>query len=110
MSNKCLYNINYNAPTERRQLMSSITSKTSYDLEPYMIVPVIASFDAKRHIAPLYVRVNGEAYKVNSYWVKSRFAYTYEFNAQLISDERLIPVMLTYHQREGVWTIPPIMN
>lgn len=89
------------------ELPHGIVSYNSYDYERVKCVPVIASFDSDGHIMPLYVRINGQPFKVDSYWVKNTFTkYDFEFNCKVTDGERLIPLALTYHQAERVWTIP----
>lgn len=46
--------------------MSQIVSYNSFDYKPIHTVPVIVSFDSQGHIAPLWVRINGQPYKVES--------------------------------------------
>lgn len=81
-------------------------SYTSYDYKPVTVVPVIASFDTEGHIAPLYVRIEGESYKVNSYWVKSECTNIIQYNCKIIDQECLKPILLSFYQDETVWTIP----
>ena len=56
--------------------MSATVSYTNFDYKPVDIVPVIASFSSEGRIAPLYVRIKGESYKIASYWVSSNFNNT----------------------------------
>ena len=70
------------------------------------MIPVIASFDSDGHIKPLYVRINGEAFKVHSSWIKPSFQGTIEFECKVIDREYLKPLNLTYHKQDCVWTIP----
>lgn len=86
--------------------MSAFVSYTSYDYAPVSIVPVIASFDSEGHIKPLYVRICGEPYKIHSSWLKQSFADIFEFHCKVMDDDCLKPLVLTYHTRENVWTIP----
>lgn len=94
--------------------MSATTSYTSHDYKPVTPVPVIASFDSDGHISPLYVRLEGVSYKIDTFWIKSSFANIIEFNCKVITTDeevpdeqrRLIPLLLTYYQSECVWTIP----
>lgn len=70
------------------------------------IVPVIASFDAEGHVKPLYVRINESSLKVYSSWLKPSFQGVLEFQCNVIDNNCLKPLLLTYHKRENVWTIP----
>ena len=90
--------------------MSAHVSYTSYDYAPVTIVPVIASFDSERHIKPLYIRVNGEALKVHSFWIKPSFSNLIEYRCKVIDRDYLKAITITYHQLECVWTIPKISS
>ena len=81
-------------------------SFTSYDYQPVECVPVIASFDSDGHIAPLYVRIDGRALKVDSYWMRqSSFRNIITFSCKVIDGSSLRPVAVEYHLRECVWTV-----
>ena len=86
--------------------MNQILSNNSHDYLPIQIVPVIASFNDEGQIRPLYVGINGERYKVESYWVRRSFSNQIEFQCKLIDQDMLKPVVLTYYQNECIWTIP----
>lgn len=86
--------------------MAAKVSYNSHDYVPVDIVPVIASFDANGHIAPLYVRIQGQSYKIGNYHVKCNYANSVSFNCNVIDGDVLKPVMLTYFQDENIWTIP----
>lgn len=81
-------------------------SYTSFDYAPVDIVPVIASFDAQGHIAPLYVRINGIALKIESFWISSTFHNIVDFKCKVSDNGYLKPLALSFHQQEGMWTIP----
>lgn len=87
--------------------MASIVSYHSHDYKPTDLTPVIASFDTEGHICPLYVRIHGESFKIDSFWVKYAFAHTIEFHCKIQDHGFLRPLVLTYYQSEGVWGIPP---
>lgn len=86
--------------------MAQILSHNSHDFMPVEIVPVIASFDNDGHIKPLYVRIGGESYKVDSYWVRKNYANQMEFHCKLIIHNFLRPIIITYFVNECIWTIP----
>lgn len=86
--------------------MAGFVSYTSFDYKPVNIVPVIASFDSEGHIVPLYVRINGESYKIASHWVNSTFSNSVEYKCKVIDGDSLKPLSLTYYRNEGVWTMP----
>lgn len=86
--------------------MSAKVSHTSYDFKNSILVPVIASFDSEGHILPLYVRINGESFKIHSAWLKPGFYPTSTFQCQIEDNGTIKPLILIYHQRESVWTMP----
>jgi hypothetical protein len=88
--------------------MSQIISHNSLDYRPITILQVIASFSDNGHIRPLYVRIHGETYKVDSYWVRTQFRNQMEFNCKLIVNDFLRPLVITYHLNECIWTTPKI--
>lgn len=69
-------------------------------------IPVIASFDTKGHICPLYVRLNGQKCKVESYWLKPSYYQSTIFCCKVIdgSYEKIIDI--TYHHGSQTWSIP----
>jgi hypothetical protein len=83
-------------------------SFNSFDYTPVTFLPVIATFSEDGHIRPLYVRIFGESYKVDSYWVRCQFANQIDFNCKLIVKDHLQPLVITYHLRECVWTTPKL--
>lgn len=85
--------------------MSNKTNTTCHNFHNN-IVSVIASFDAEGHVRPLYVRVNENSLKVYSSWLKPSFQGFLEFQCNVIENNHLKPLLLTYHKRENVWTIP----
>lgn len=86
--------------------MSGTVSYTNFDFNAVVIVPVIASFDSEGRISPLYLRIHGEPYKIESFWKKSRYANTTEFNCRIIDHGQIKPVKLTFYAEMGIWTIP----
>lgn len=84
----------------------AIVSYTSTDYVPNDIVPVIASFDTEGHIAPLYVRIDGNPLKIESYWASSIYRNVVEFRCKVSNNGYLKPLLLCFHRQEGMWTIP----
>lgn len=79
---------------------------TSFDYDPQTIVPVIASFDTDGHVRPLYVRILGESYKILSQWSTSHLAGITRYNCKVDVRGLARQIVLTYYNRERVWTIP----
>lgn len=86
--------------------MTQIVSLNSHDYMPVTVIPVIASFNEDGQIKPLYVGIDGERYKVESYWVRRSFANQIEFNCKLLLEESLQTLIITYYMNECIWTIP----
>lgn len=86
--------------------MAQYISRTSYDHIPAHIVSVIASFDSKGHIKPLYVRIGDEPLKVHSSWIRPTRPGMVVFHCNVEDGNQMKPLILTYHPKENVWTIP----
>lgn len=87
--------------------MSYVFPIDSYGGDPIELVPVIAAYDTKGHIKPLYVRIKNEKYRVENYWIKSvNFSNNIDYNVTLSKDNRTYKLILTYHIRETAWSIP----
>lgn len=84
----------------------AIISSTSIEHTPADVVPVIASFDAEGHIAPLYVRIDGAPLKIESYWANSIYRNVVEFRCKVSDNAYIKPLLLCFHRQEGTWTIP----
>lgn len=68
------------------------------------IIPVIASFDSEGHVKPLYIRLNGDSFKVYSSCERPSFYGSLEFQCKVIDNNCLKSLLLTYHKRENIWT------
>lgn len=90
--------------------MSGKVSYTSYDCKNNTLVSVIASFDTEGYIRPLYVRIGNESLKIHSSWIKPSFSESMEYSCKVIDEGVLKPLILTYHKRENVWTIPRVLT
>ncbi len=86
--------------------MAQIISRNSHDYAPVTIIPVIASFNEEGQIKPLYVGINGERYKIDSYWIRRSFSNQIEFSCKLVLGETLQTMIITYYINECIWTIP----
>lgn len=84
--------------------MGATVSYNSYDISGEAIVPVIASFDASGNIIPLYVRINGESFRILSSTLVCSLGLI-SFNCQVENYGVAKPLTLTYHPRESVWTM-----
>jgi len=88
--------------------MAQILSYSSHDYMPIIILPVIASFNEDGQIKPLYVGIDGECCKVDSYWIRRSFANQIEFHCKIICDYSYKNLIITYFMNECLWTIPRI--
>lgn len=88
--------------------MSGIVSHTNFDCTSAFvtIVPVIASFDSEGHITPLYVRINGESYKVDKHRIIGKYINSMEFECKVIDGDYVRTFVLTFFCRDGKWTMP----
>ena len=85
--------------------MSCVIPIESYNSDPIEIVPVIATYDTEGHLKPIYVRLNGTGYKVDTYLVKASLENDRDFYCTLKKNEASFRIILTYHMKEAVWSI-----
>lgn len=71
----------------------------------YEPVSVIASFDTKGHVRPLYIRVESESLKVHSCWQKPSFRGAIEFQCKVIDNNCLKNLNVIYNQSDNIWSI-----
>ena len=105
-SNKCLYNIRGSYTIIKEAVIMSYTSSYStFNPACMSLVPVIASYNTAGEIRPLYVRIEDISYKIVSCKFISSVALL-RFKCQIIDNNILRPLELTYHPKEFIWTIP----
>lgn len=86
--------------------MSAIVSHGLHECKHLKIVPVISSFDSEGNITPLYVRINGESFKIyNSYQSNSTFQLLH-FKCEVMVHDRVKPLDLMYHVNDHKWSMP----
>jgi len=85
--------------------MAGFVSYNSFDYRSVDIVPVIASFDTEGHMLPLFVRIKGESFKIESAWAQNCFRNVIEYKCKLIDGDLLKPLALTFYREEGMWTM-----
>lgn len=86
--------------------MTGRVSYTTFDHAPAAPVPVIASFDGRGNIRPLYVRIGPEALKIHSARLRSASSGVVVYDCRVIDGDYQKPVTLVYHLKERLWTIP----
>lgn len=70
------------------------------------IVPVISAFDQAGNIRPLFVRIEGESFKIyNPYKVDSPYKLLH-FKCEIEVCGCIRPLDLMYHVNEHTWSIP----
>ena len=70
-------------------------------------VPVIASFDDKGKIAPLYLRIKGDSHKVLRYSILNKSTVSMVVYECMVEDKGFMkPLILKYYIKERVWLIP----
>lgn len=75
--------------------------------EPGETIPVIASYDDKGRVAPLYFRINGESHKVLRYVVLNKALgkiITYECTIE--DNGYMKPLIVRYYPEISTWVIP----
>ena len=85
--------------------MSCTLLKENYNYNPIEIVPVIATYDTEGNLKPIYVRLNGDSLKVDTYLVKASEESDMDFYCTLSRNDCRMRLILTYHAKETVWTI-----
>ncbi|MCR4587163.1 MAG: hypothetical protein K5682_02035 [Lachnospiraceae bacterium] len=88
--------------------MGTTVSYTNFDYTGEKLIPVIASFDTKGNVRPLYVRMEGIPRKIRSFALQTRFHNAMEFYCMVELEEagRQVPLQLTYYFEEKIWTVP----
>ncbi len=86
--------------------MSMIVSRDIYDGMHIKKVSVIASYDTKGQISPLYIRIGEESFKVVTSAIKTHTKIVIVFKCQVARDNVAVPVDLTLHREDNIWTIP----
>lgn len=72
-------------------------------------VPVIASFDTKGRIVPLFIRYEGLKLKVDHLkWTDDRMAFALKYCCEITLQDRVQGVILYYHKRLDMWVMERI--
>lgn len=66
-------------------------------------IAVIASFDSKGNIAPLWLRIAGYKFKVESYVIKKAQMGIYTFVCSIIDNDIQKEVVIYFNARDGLW-------
>lgn len=82
-------------------------SHNSFIESQMILVPVIASFDTAGVVKPLFVRIGDESYKI-LHPVQTNSIGLDIFRCKINDHGILKPLQLSYHVRDGFWTIPKI--
>lgn len=66
-------------------------------------LPVIASFDSKGNVRPLYLRIEGERYQVLSCVDRGLMVTHHVFDVSIENYGRRVPVTLGFWVKECIW-------
>ncbi len=83
-----------------------IVTKDNYDGMGVKKISVIASFDKNGFVYPLYVRLGEDSCKVHSFKLKSETNSLKIFSCNVIFENEVKPLTLTFHRNDNIWTIP----
>lgn len=76
----------------------------SFDSSSMTVVPVIASFNTKGKIKPLYVRIGEQSLKIVSCWFQNE-VLVLKFHCKVQLDEYVKDIILIYHPAHFFWTV-----
>lgn len=85
--------------------MAAAFSSSVFDTPNIIIVPVIASFSAGGEIKPLYVRLDGNAYKIYSSSQLHSARSKRRYRCEITENDTVIFIELTYHLHECAWSV-----
>jgi len=88
------------------EFMGAIISYGLKDCNHIVMVPVISSFDTSGKIMPLYIRLEGEQYKIYNPILKDSNMSILSFQCEVMDCDRVKPITLHYHIKEHTWSIP----
>ena len=66
-------------------------------------LPVIASFDAKGDVKPLYLRIEGDRYQVLNCTYRGFLATHHIFDVTIENYGRKVPISLGFWPKECIW-------
>lgn len=83
------------------------THQQSNDFYPnHKPVPVICSFDGEGNIRPMYVRIDGEAYKICSSYKQHSATQEAVFQCEIADNGILKTLTLTFWYDKHLWLMP----
>lgn len=92
------------APTKRDNATIHIDPLHS---EAGNTIPVIASYDEKGRVAPLYFRINGESHKVLRYVVlNNSFGKIITYECTIEDNGFMKPLIVKFYPEVSTWVIP----
>lgn len=86
--------------------MAGIVSTGLKDCSHLKVVSVISSFDCDGNIKPLYVRIDDTSLKIHTSYLSESYYRIYTFQCEVMDNDIVKPLKLTYHTNECLWTIP----
>lgn len=85
--------------------MGMIISNSALEYLKSNAVPVIASFSAEGGIKPIYVKLNDISFKIESFYIKERHSNQIAFVCQIIDEDYLKSISMTYHSDLHLWAL-----
>lgn len=83
-----------------------MSSQSSYGIRNDQFIPVIAAFDTSGKIAPLYIRINNESFKILSYHQLDTMPYEPLAFRCRVEDHNMIRIVtLRYRPRDCIWSL-----
>lgn len=83
--------------------MASVISTRLNDCSHLRVVPVISSFDREGHITPLYVRLDGEPFKIYNAYISDNNTKILTFKCEIMVGESVRTIKLSYFVHDLVW-------
>ena len=85
--------------------MTAIVSNGLKDCSHLTIVPVISSFDREGNVLPLYVRLEGQPFKIYNPYVCESNTRILTFRCEIITNNMVRNIKLKYFVHDLVWCL-----
>lgn len=87
--------------------MAGTVSKGLKDCTHLKIVPVISTFDGNGNVLPLYVKLEGETFRIYNAFVSETTFRIITFKGEVqAGDDTIKPIKLSYFINDLIWCIP----
>ncbi len=85
--------------------MGAFVSANGSDVSNLINVPVIAAFNSKGKVHPLYVRIQNDSYQILEYYSAKTYMNVEEFHCQVQSGRYKKALTLLYFKTEDIWAM-----